>query len=147
MATDKPADHTEMNNATEAPTRLFWVLTVIPLLAFLATMLAYIAAWPYLPESIAIHVGPDGSGFGSLQTTAMFSSGLALTTLAFGTRYTLNRLTIGYCHMAEKTTMAAFISMGYSSMATLLILVLGGWGKPAKPHRSAPSPCRFSFSH
>ena len=105
------------------------MLTLIPLTAFLISVVFCTVAQPYLPESIAIHVGPDGYGFGSLRTTTLVSLAVALATLGFGTRYTLNRLKIGYWYMAEKTTAAAFISVGYASLAALLALLLGVWGQ------------------
>ncbi len=129
MISSEPTGQAGTTDAKAAPRRLMWALTIIPMIAFLATAVFYAAAGPALPASIAIHVGPDGYGFGSLRTTALVSLAVALGTLGFGTRYTLNRLKIGYWYMAEKTTAAAFISIGYASLAALLALLLGVWGQ------------------
>lgn len=129
MISSEPTDRTAAADAKAAPRRLMWVLTLMPIIAFLAAVAVYAVAQPFVPASIAIHAGPDGYGFGSLRTTALVSLAVALATLVFGTRYTLNRLKIGYWYMAEKTTAAAFISIGYASLAALLALLLGVWGE------------------
>ena len=121
-------EHVKNLDHKSSPKRLRWVLTFVPLMALLVTAVVYLVSWPSMPKSIAIHVGPDGFGFGSLQTTATAGFAVAGVSLVFGTRYTLNRLKIGFWYMAEKTTAAAFISIGYAVLAALLTLVFGMWG-------------------
>ncbi|PQZ92811.1 hypothetical protein CQ018_10015 [Arthrobacter sp. MYb227] len=129
MITGNPAGQVRTTDSKAAPKRLFWVLTIIPLLVFVLCCALYLMSRSELPASIAIHVGSDGFGFGSMQSTALIQLGLGLLMLGFGTRYTLDRLKIGYWYMAEKTVPASFISIGYASLVSLLTLILGVWGE------------------
>lgn len=128
MVTENQADRDRRTDLNGSPQRLLWILTLIPLFLFVCCTVAYLMMRSELPTTIAIHVGPDGFGFGSMQTTALIQLGLGLVMLSFGTRYVLNRLKIGYWYMAEKTVGASFISIGYSSLVALLVLIMGGLG-------------------
>lgn len=129
MVTENQADRDRRTDLNGSPQRLLWILTLIPLFLFVCCTVAYLMMRSELPTTIAIHVGPDGFGFGSMQTTALIQLGLGLVMLSFGTRYVLNRLRIGYWYMAEKTVGASFISIGYSSLVALLVLIMGVWGQ------------------
>lgn len=132
MVTENRTDRSQVSDPKASPQRLLWVLTLVPLLVFVSCAVAYLMMRSNLPATIAIHVGSDGFGFGSMQTTALIQLGIGVVMLGLGTRYVLNRLKIGYWYMAEKTVGASLISIGYSSLVSLLTLILGVWGQQAQ---------------
>ncbi len=99
-------------------------LVLAPLLAVLVAAAAYALRAGSMPEQVAVHMGPDGIGFGSRTVMVSVCFGLALLAFVIGAVTAENTLHRGEWHLYEKSIVVIAQSAGFAFTAGVLGIIL-----------------------
>lgn len=99
-------------------------LVVAPLLAVLFAAVAYALRVGSMPDQVAVHMGPDGTGFGSGTIMVAVCFGLALLAFVIGAVTARNTLRRGEWHLYEKSVVVIAQSAGFAFIAGVLGIIL-----------------------
>ncbi|WP_218220553.1 hypothetical protein [Nesterenkonia sp. Act20] len=104
--------------------RYVGALIVAPLLAVGLAALTYVLQAGSMPDQIAVHMGPDGTGFGSLTVMVSVCFGLALLGFVIGAVTARNTLRRGEWHLYEKSIVVVAEAAGFAFTAAVLGVIL-----------------------
>ncbi|WP_146112396.1 MULTISPECIES: hypothetical protein [unclassified Arthrobacter] len=113
--------------ACPAGTRFLFILA--PSLSIALTLLAYWLASPWIPDHVAIHVGPDGVGYGS--ALRMFVTCCIIATVAFivGGVTARGFFVSGHWYQIEKSIVVCTESFAYAVLGVGLGSVMSTFGQ------------------
>lgn len=104
----------------EVEPRVFRILVLVPLCALALVAALVLLLVPLLPEHIAMHVGPDGVGYGSTPLMLAITSAAAALALAIGSITGLGFFKAEHWYQTEKLISVGILSLGYGVLGIAL---------------------------
>ncbi|WP_404291279.1 hypothetical protein [Glutamicibacter arilaitensis] len=120
---DTPISH----DACPAGTRVLFIFA--PGLSIALTLLAYWLASPWIPEHVAIHVGPDGVGYGSALRMLVTCCIIATVAFIVGGFTARGFFVSGHWYQIEKSIVVSTESFAYAVLGVALGAVMSTFGQ------------------
>lgn len=99
-------------------------MVVAPACSILIVAVLYLLLRPLIPNSIAIHVGPDGVGYGSPLLLIAVASGIAAVVFAIGGATTREFFKDGHWFQTQKSIAVGVMALGYGVIGVALATIL-----------------------
>lgn len=100
--------------------RVFRILVLVPLCALALVAILVLFLVPLMPEHIAMHVGPDGVGYGSTPLMLAITCATAALALAIGSATGRGFLKADHWYQTEKLISVGILSLGYGVLCIAL---------------------------
>lgn len=120
------AAETELSDPIRAgvKTRALALLVISPACSIVLMLGLYLGLRASLPENVAIHVGPDGVGYGPLLPMIMIICAAAVLVFAIGGATARGFLRAGHWYQSEKAIAVGIESLGYGVIGVGLFVLL-----------------------
>lgn len=100
--------------------RVFRILVIVPICALALVAVLVLFLIPLMPEHIAMHVGPDGVGYGSTPLMLAITCAAAALALAIGSITGLGFFKAEHWYQKEKLISIGILSLGYGVLGIAL---------------------------
>lgn len=114
----------DIPHPTHIKARAVPLLLIAPTVALLLVMVLYVLLSPLVPERIAIHVGPDGVGYGSPLPIIAGACAIAVVVFAIGAATTKEFFKNDHWFQTQKFIAVSIMALGYGVIGVALATIL-----------------------
>lgn len=108
--------------------RMVHSFIIAPVASLVLVAVLYFILSPQIPGHIAMHVGPDGVGYGSTQLTIFIMWAVAAVVLAIGGATAREFMKHDHWYQKEKVIAVSIVAVGYGVIGVALATVLSTVG-------------------
>lgn len=116
------------NGKLSCPAGTRRLFLVAPVLALVLTFIGYWLARPFIPGHVAIHMGPDGVGYGSALRMLVVCAVIAAVSFVVGGITARGFLVAGHWYQVEKAIVISVESFAYAVLGVGLGSVMSTLG-------------------
>lgn len=109
-------------------TRAVALLLVAPACSIALVVVLYLMLYPRIPQRVAIHVGPDGVGYGSTPLMVAITCAIAAVAFAIGGATARGFLKADHWYQTEKSIAIVIESLGYGVIGVALATIFSTVG-------------------
>lgn len=113
---------------TQPKTRAFPLLVVAPACAILLVVVLYLLLSPLIPRRVAIHVGPEGVGYGSSLLMIAGACAIAAAAFAIGAATAREFFRDDHWFQTQKSIAVGIMALGYGVIGVALATIITAVG-------------------
>lgn len=116
--------HPAQANPAQVKTRALPLLIIAPACSLLLVAVLYLMLSPLIPERIAVHVGPDGVGYGSPLLMIAGACGIAAVAFAIGAATAKEFLRNNHWYQTQKSIAVIIMALGYGVIGVAVATIV-----------------------